>query len=159
MSCASWPACSCPRCHERNVTQVSPPHRGVLPCPAALGCAHAPQCSLLSDVSMLQISVHGMHSAACSTAIKRALFLLPGVVSADVSLLTESATVEYETGPDSLISVDRIVQEVENCGFEGKVRNCFLHDGFAGKQRHNALYQSLSRPMAFETELHQNSVS
>jgi cation transport ATPase len=72
---------------------------------------------------VLQISIHGMQSASCSTAVQQALLLLPGVISADVSLLTESAIVEYEVGPESTISVDKIVQEVQNCGFIAAVSN------------------------------------
>jgi copper chaperone CopZ len=62
-----------------------------------------------------------MHCAACSTAIQKALVRLPGVVAADVSLLTESANVEYETGLESVVSVAKLVQEIEDCGFEAEV--------------------------------------
>lgn len=67
-----------------------------------------------------------MHCAACSTAIQKALLSLPGVVSADVSLLTESAAIEYETGPLSAITVPKLVQEIEDCGFEAQVRDAHL---------------------------------
>lgn len=71
-----------------------------------------------------------MHCAACSTAIQAALVRLPGVVSAEVSLLTECASVEYETGPLSSVSVEQIVTEIEDCGFEAKVSHGALASQF-----------------------------
>ena len=67
----------------------------------------------------LQLSIHGMHCAACSTAIQKALEMMPGVISADVSLLTESANVKYETA--SSVTAAKLVQEVEDFGFEAQV--------------------------------------
>jgi P-type Cu+ transporter len=59
-----------------------------------------------------------MHCSACSTAIQKALQGMPGVYSADVNLLTESASIAYD---GKLTSVDKLVSEIEDCGFEAKV--------------------------------------
>lgn len=62
-----------------------------------------------------------MHCSACSTAIQEALGRMPGVISADVNLLTESANVEYKLGGNYAAVEAQIVQQIEDCGFEATV--------------------------------------
>ncbi len=56
------------------------------------------------------IPVSGMTCAACSARIQRTLERSPGVASANVNLMTHSATVEFDTAvasPDSLVATIR----------------------------------------------------
>jgi P-type Cu+ transporter len=56
------------------------------------------------------IPVSGMHCAGCSATVQRQLESAPGVTSAHVNLLTNSATVEFDpevTSPDQLVNVIR----------------------------------------------------
>lgn len=82
-----------------------------------------------TTLNYLQLSVGGMHCGSCSSAIQRALESLPGVHSAAVNLLSESASVRYNP---STIDVAALVQEVEDCGFQAEVcllvRDACAHD-------------------------------
>jgi Cu+-exporting ATPase len=56
------------------------------------------------------IPVSGMHCAGCSSTVQRTLESAPGVMSANVNLLTNSATVDFNpevTSPDHLVHVIR----------------------------------------------------
>ncbi len=56
------------------------------------------------------IPVSGMTCAACSARIQRTLERTPGVASANVNLMTNSATVEFDAAvasPDSLVATIR----------------------------------------------------
>lgn len=60
----------------------------------------------MSDPETITIPVTGMTCAACSARVQRALTKAPGVDSAAVNLMTNTATVEYDaavTSPDSLV--------------------------------------------------------
>jgi Cu+-exporting ATPase len=61
-----------------------------------------------------------MHCSSCSTAVESALRALPGVLSADVALLSESATVRYSPASTSEAEV---LEAVEACGFDAQVRS------------------------------------
>lgn len=62
-----------------------------------------------------QLSVQGMHCSACSTAVEAALRALPGVLSADVALLSASADVRLDS---AACSPEAALAAVEGCGFE-----------------------------------------
>ena len=59
-------------------------------------------------------SITGMSCSACSAGIERKVRQLKGVTSADVSLLGESLTVEYE---ESILSKETIFQTVSALGY------------------------------------------
>ena len=62
------------------------------------------------DAERCDITVSGMTCAACSARVQRALEKAPGVTSANVNLMTGTATVSYDpatTSPDRLVSTIR----------------------------------------------------
>ena len=52
---------------------------------------------------MQQFTVTGMHCAACSASVEKAVKKVPGVESCAVSLLTNSMGVEGTAAPDAVI--------------------------------------------------------
>lgn len=64
--------------------------------------------------STVTLDIDGMHCAACSTAIERALAAEPGVASATVNLLQNSALVQFDPATTSPAA---IAAAVEQCGF------------------------------------------
>ena len=65
--------------------------------------------------SLIQVS--GMHCAGCSTNLQRMLAKQSGVTSAQVSLESGTAAVEYD---ETIITLEKLWQVVENCGFTVK---------------------------------------
>lgn len=61
---------------------------------------------------MNKYSVDGMHCAACSARVEKAVNKVPGVDSCNVSLLTNSMGVEGSASPEE------IIRAVENAGYE-----------------------------------------
>ncbi|KAJ3026059.1 hypothetical protein HDV00_012197 [Rhizophlyctis rosea] len=64
------------------------------------------------------ISVQGMTCNSCVRSIESQLKPLPGILSASVSLADEKATVTFD---GSQIGIDKIVETIEDCGFDAKV--------------------------------------
>ena len=64
--------------------------------------------------SDLTIPVQGMTCAACSARIQRVLERTPGVSTANVNLMTGSATVSYD--PAS-VTPDRLVEAIRDTGY------------------------------------------
>lgn len=62
------------------------------------------------------ICITGMTCSACSNSITNALLDTDKIISADVSLLTEEATITHEGVPDS-----QLVELIEDMGFEATV--------------------------------------
>lgn len=62
----------------------------------------------------IEIPIKGMTCAACAAAVQRALGKLQGVVSAEVNLLTEKATVEVEEKYD----IHRLISIVRATGYD-----------------------------------------
>ena len=60
------------------------------------------------------IEVTGMHCAACSGRIQRTLEKTPGVSSANVNLMTGSATVDYDP---AAVTVDRLLETIRSTGY------------------------------------------
>ncbi|MBE7100635.1 MAG: heavy metal translocating P-type ATPase [Clostridiales bacterium] len=61
-----------------------------------------------------KFSVTGMTCSACSLGIERAVCRLSGVKSANVSLMDESMSVEYE---ENLVTAEKIMQTVQELGY------------------------------------------
>ncbi len=61
------------------------------------------------------LSIDGMHCAACSAAIERSVSKLEGVSLIEVNLLTNSAHVEYDA---KKIKLAEIIQRIEKSGFQ-----------------------------------------
>jgi len=60
------------------------------------------------------IPVTGMTCAACSARIQRTLERSPGVASANVNLMTNSATVEFDP---AVASLDGLVATIRDTGY------------------------------------------
>lgn len=63
----------------------------------------------------LELSIRGMTCAACSARLEKALSRVPGVLSASVSLASETAHVEWL---DGVIEADAMIGAVKAAGFE-----------------------------------------
>lgn len=70
-----------------------------------------------TDIRNVRIAIQGMHCAACSSAVERALAGEPGVLMATVNLLQHSAQVTYNT---ALTSPAALAVAIEDCGFEAR---------------------------------------
>ncbi len=70
------------------------------------------------EIKKQQLDIAGMHCASCALTIEKRLKKTPGVVSADVNLTTEKASVEYDC---SKCDVEMIEKAVKEAGY--KVRN------------------------------------
>lgn len=62
--------------------------------------------------------ITGMHCASCSAIITRALEKTQGILSANVNLSTQKATVEYE---ELLLDENKIINVIKNKGYGAKV--------------------------------------
>ena len=67
---------------------------------------------------MQQFTVTGMHCAACSASVEKAVKKVPGVESCAVSLLTNSMGVEGTASPDA------VIKAVEKAGCRRVRRGC-----------------------------------
>lgn len=65
------------------------------------------------------LSIGGMHCAACSAAIERSVGKLEGVELIEVNLLTNSAHVEYDA---KKIKLPEIIQRIEKSGFQASLK-------------------------------------
>ena len=65
------------------------------------------------------LSIGGMHCAACSAAIERSVSKLEGVSLIEVNLLTNSAHVEYDA---KKIKLAEIIQRIEKSGFQAVLK-------------------------------------
>jgi len=61
------------------------------------------------------IKISGMHCASCAQTIEKALKHEPGIISANVNIATEKATIEYDTDK---INLKRIGEVVKKTGYE-----------------------------------------
>ncbi|BDA40669.1 probable copper-transporting ATPase HMA5 [Coccomyxa sp. Obi] len=64
------------------------------------------------------VSVKGMHCSSCSSAVERALSSQPGVVSASVALLKETAEVVFNDGE---MTVSEILKVIQDAGFTAEL--------------------------------------
>ncbi|WP_347552694.1 heavy metal translocating P-type ATPase [Pseudalkalibacillus hwajinpoensis] len=67
----------------------------------------------------VELDIHGMTCAACSTRIEKGLNRTTGVDTAFVNLTTESGVVDYQPGA---ITIDDILQKVKKLGYEAVVK-------------------------------------
>jgi P-type Cu+ transporter len=68
----------------------------------------------------IELDITGMTCAACSTRIEKGLNKMDGVLSANVNLALEKATVEYNP---SLLSPKDMIQRVDKLGYGASVKN------------------------------------
>ena len=62
----------------------------------------------------LNLGIDGMHCAACSARVEKAISSLKGVISASVNLGLEEASLEYD---DRYLKVEDIVKTIESLGY------------------------------------------
>jgi Cu+-exporting ATPase len=67
-------------------------------------------------VKKIQLAVGGMTCSMCSSAVQAALMDTPGVISVNVSLSTNLATVEFEPSPDC--STESLTDTIECIGYD-----------------------------------------
>src|SRR4051812_31657870 len=60
------------------------------------------------------IPVSGMHCAGCTSRVQQVLESTPGVNAANVNLMTNSATVDYDP---STVGLDRLVETIRETGY------------------------------------------
>ncbi len=60
------------------------------------------------------IPVSGMHCAGCSSRVQQALESTPGVSGANVNLMTNSATVDFDP---SAVTPQRLVEAIRESGY------------------------------------------
>lgn len=68
---------------------------------------------------LAKFEIKGMHCASCSAIVEKTMKELEGVKSASVSLLLNSAEVEYD---EALISPKQIAKAVKAAGFPTSVK-------------------------------------
>ena len=68
----------------------------------------------MTDHETITIPVSGMTCAACQARVQRALTKTPGVDSASVNLMTNTATVEYDAG---MTSPETLVEQIRATGY------------------------------------------
>ena len=69
----------------------------------------------VSDVNperVVRLSVSGMTSSACSSAVEKGLKKLPGVVRVQVALLAETAEVQFVDGTQSVPGIVRVIEKM-----------------------------------------------
>ncbi|RSD26249.1 heavy metal translocating P-type ATPase [Mesobacillus subterraneus] len=65
----------------------------------------------------VDLDVFGMTCAACSTRIEKVLNKMEGMVSANVNLATESASVEFNSG---VLSIEKVISKIQDLGYDAK---------------------------------------
>lgn len=74
------------------------------------------QVAQVSDVHTV-VSIQGMTCGSCSASITSALEGIDGVLSVSVNLITEDGRITHT----SLVTVEQIVQTIEDCGFDASI--------------------------------------
>ncbi len=99
----------------------------------------------MNNATHTDLQVTGMHCAACSTRLEKALNQLPEVV-ASVSIATEKAHIEYN--PDKL-TLPELIKAIQATGFDAHP----LRDFAAEKQSRLNLLQAQQRQFVFSALL------
>lgn len=72
------------------------------------------------DILSVNLKIMGMTCSSCSNSIKENLDELDGVLSCQVSLALEEATIEYDS---NVIGIRNIMNQIENLGFDSILSN------------------------------------
>ncbi|MCA1009138.1 heavy metal translocating P-type ATPase [Halobacillus halophilus] len=67
----------------------------------------------------VELDIHGMTCAACSTRIQKGLSRMNGIEEASVNLTTEAGVIEYQPG---LVSTDQIIEKVKDLGYDAVIK-------------------------------------
>ena len=100
----------------------------------------------------VELDIHGMTCAACSTRIQKSLSRLNGISEVNVNLTTEAGIVEYDP---HTVSVDEIIERVKKMGYEAVVQKdredqqAYKQEEIKSKQRQLLLSILLSLPLLY----------
>ncbi|SFG61871.1 Cu+-exporting ATPase [Halobacillus alkaliphilus] len=67
----------------------------------------------------VELDIHGMTCAACSTRIQKGLSRMNGIEEASVNLTTEAGVIEYQPG---LVSTDQIIEKIKDLGYDAIIK-------------------------------------
>lgn len=67
----------------------------------------------------IELDIHGMTCAACSTRIEKVLSKMPGITEANINLTTETGAITYTPG---LVSVEDVIDRVKKLGYEAFIK-------------------------------------
>ncbi|MGH7693697.1 MAG: heavy metal translocating P-type ATPase [Gemmatimonadaceae bacterium] len=77
-----------------------------------------PDARVKGEADRLTIPVSGMTCAACQATVQRALTRMPGVVDANVNLMTSSAAVTYDP---RVVTPDALVERIRQTGYSAEL--------------------------------------
>ena len=72
------------------------------------------KCSIID----LPLDIEGMSCASCSSSIERVLRKKEGIISADVNLVMNQATISYD---HQKIKISEMIQAIEKAGFHAHI--------------------------------------
>ncbi|ASF39371.1 copper-translocating P-type ATPase [Halobacillus halophilus] len=67
----------------------------------------------------VELDIHGMTCAACSTRIQKGLSRMNGIEEASVNLTTEAGVIEYQPG---LVSTDQVIEKIKDLGYDAVIK-------------------------------------
>ncbi|MFZ0476909.1 MAG: heavy metal translocating P-type ATPase [Halobacillus sp.] len=67
----------------------------------------------------VELDIHGMTCAACSTRIQKGLSHMNGIEEASVNLTTEAGVIEYQPG---LVSTEQIIEKIKDLGYDAVIK-------------------------------------
>ena len=105
--------------------------------------------SLALPAQTLHFAVSGMHCAACSSRIERAVSAMEPVASASVSLATEQAQVRLAPGVDTETAREAVVQRIRELGFDAVYQG---DGGASGLEEAEARWEAHSREQRQELD-------
>ncbi len=103
----------------------------------------------------LRFAISGMHCAACSSRIERAVSDMEGVTRVSVSLASETAQVDLVPGSEVQALAARIVERIRELGFEAE---CLGDGAEGGLEDAEARWQAHSREQQAELAVRRREV-
>lgn len=100
----------------------------------------------------VELDIHGMTCAACSTRIQKSLSRMAGIADANVNLTTEAGVIEYDP---NVVSVEDIMAKVKKLGYEAVVKQdredqkAYKEQEIKQKKRQLLLSVILSLPLLY----------
>ncbi|KAI9486042.1 MAG: hypothetical protein EXX96DRAFT_547484 [Benjaminiella poitrasii] len=113
-------------------------------------------CGFDVPITTLVLPVLGMTCHSCVRAIKNALKDIKGIVSVDVSLENEEATIVYDT---LLLEPPAIVEAIEDCGFDVPTKQEAINDyGSSSSGAAKQIIDVVDRPIDIE-KVHEDLIT
>eukprot|EP00002_Diphylleia_rotans_P038964 TRINITY_DN892_c0_g1_i4.p1 TRINITY_DN892_c0_g1~~TRINITY_DN892_c0_g1_i4.p1 ORF type:complete len:586 (-),score=112.13 TRINITY_DN892_c0_g1_i4:1405-3162(-) len=91
-------------------------------------------CSLVPEVSVgvVELNIKGMTCSSCTNSIEQGLLKVAGVAECSVNLVTEVCRIRYD---DSLTGPRKLIEHVDDLGFEASLRDKNAPDDTTEKMR------------------------